>query len=158
MGYERTDISGPESTGAEFGWGGYLTGKFTVKGRNALQFSFLYGEGVANYINDGGSDVTGNDDGTDAEILPLASWYLSYLIMWSDEYSTSLGYSDVHQENTEFQEDDAFHRGQYAYVNLVRHPHERLNYGFEFLWGQLDEKDRREGENYRIQFSMKFSF
>ena len=31
VGYERTNISGPESKGAEFGWGGYLTGKLMVQ-------------------------------------------------------------------------------------------------------------------------------
>jgi hypothetical protein len=158
VGYERTDISGPESKGAKFGWGGYLTGRFAVQERNAIQFALLYGQGVANYINDGGSDVTGNDDGTDAEILPLGSWHASYLVWWSPTYATSLGYSEVLQENTDFQDDDAFHRGRYAYVNLVRHPQEGLSYGLEFLWGKLDEKDGVEGENYRLQFSTRFAF
>ena len=158
VGYERTDVAGKEHSDHKTGWGGYLTGRFNVQDRNALQFAVQYGEAVANYINDGGSDLTGNDDGTGSEVLPLFSWHLSYQIWWADGWSTSLGYSEVEQDNTAYQEDDAFHRGRYGYANLIRHPRDRIHYGLEFLYGNLEERDGLQGEDYRIQLSMKFEF
>jgi len=164
-GYERTDVAGAEYSDEKFGWGGYLSTRIVVQDRNLLRVTFLYGHGVSNYLNDGGTDLSGNDAAAvpgdpdaDAEALPIMSWHVSYELWWSDTYSSALGFSDVKQENTAFQADDAFRRGRYAFANLLRHPHPGLMYGLEALWGDLEEHDRTTGEDFRIQFSTKFAF
>jgi len=158
LAYERTDTPGAEFSDSEYGWGAFLSGRFTTQGQSGVLFSVLYGSGVSNYLNDAGPDLTGDETGIKAQTIPVATWHLSYEAWWSSQWSSSFGASQVNQENTAFQEPDAFHIGSYAYFNLIRHPHENLMYGVEFLAGKLRENDGQENEDYRIQFSTKFTF
>ena len=77
---------------------------------------------------------------------------------WNDQWSSSIGYSRVQVDNTNFQEATAFQTAQYASVNLLYTPSDKIMMGGEFLWGTREDKDGEEGEDYRLQVSFKYAF
>ena len=77
---------------------------------------------------------------------------------WSDRWSSSIGYSYTEVDNTNFQDPGAFHRGDYASVNLLTYPGENLMMGVELMWGEREDNNDATGDDTRIQFSVKYSF
>jgi len=147
----------PTFAGSVMGWGLYLSGHWRTAAKGGLLASVAYGEGIANYANDGGVDVAPDDD-LEPEALPFFLWHVAYDNWWNARWSTSLGASQAIQENSGGQNDDAFRIGSYAFVNLVHHPQAGLSYGLEFLWGEREDKDGASNDDYRLQFSTKFAF
>ena len=55
--------------------------------------------------------------------------------------SSSLGYSFTEVTNTNFQSTTAFHKGEYASVNLLWYPASKVMIGGELMWGKLHNND-----------------
>jgi hypothetical protein len=141
------------------GWGINLSTNLKFN-RDTLRASIVYGEGIQNYMNDAPADVGASDDPDQiGEALPLVGLVLFYDRVWSDEWSTAVGYSRLDIDNSVGQSADAFQTGQYALVNLMYYPVEWVMLGPEFQWG--DRENNSDGfsvDDYRVQFSAKFSF
>jgi hypothetical protein len=62
-------------------------------------------------------------------------------------------------DNSSGQAANAFKRGQYGLANLLVHPTEDFMFGAEGQWGErLNYSDGWEYDDYRVQFSMKYTF
>jgi len=79
-------------------------------------------------------------------------------LQWSSELSSAIGYSFTEVDNTNFQDPTAFHKGEYASVNLLWQPDPHLLGGMELLWGRRTDNDGAQGDDVRLQTSFKFSF
>jgi hypothetical protein len=77
---------------------------------------------------------------------------------WSKQWTSSLGYSFDKVHNTSFQTETAFHKGQYASVNLLWHPASNLYTGAELLWGKRNDNNGRSGTDTRVQYSFHWDF
>ena len=155
--------------GHQTGWGVNLSSSVNTWRKDKLQMSAVYGEGIASYMNDGGMDLgpharlvpNGNLPPIvvlGPEAVPLFGLMVYYDHYWSDQFSTSLGYSQTKVDNLNFQTGDTFNRGQYASVNLLYTPIPQLLIGGEFLWGERKDKNGATGDDSRIQLSVKYSF
>jgi hypothetical protein len=120
----------------------------------------VYGHGIASYMNDGGMDLApdGTFDDPVAKAVPLLGWLVYYDHYWSDQWSSSIGYSVTQVDNTNLQEPTAYHKGEYASVNLLYTPTPNLLIGGEAIWGQRTDNDGRQADDFRFQFSIKYSF
>ena len=79
--------------------------------------------------------------------------------VWSDKFSTSIGYSLVDISNTDGEAPIAFKRGQYGIVNLLYYPVKPVLMGGEFQWGRRsDFSNDYKFNDYKIQVSFKYSF
>jgi hypothetical protein len=111
-------------------------------------------------MNDGGMDLA--PDGTlldaHAQAVPLKGALLYLDHFWSDRWSSSIGYSITQVRNTALQAPEAYHRGEYASVNLLYTPTPNFLIGFEAIWGQRTDNDGRSADDTRFQFSVKYSF
>jgi hypothetical protein len=155
LGYDTPDGS---VSGHKTGWGANLSGAVHTVGKDSVLAQVAYGEGIANYFNDGGNDLAPLSSIGGAEALPILGLVLYYDRYWSDKWSSSIGYSETSQHNSGGQAATAFTKGQYASVNLLHYPAKNVMVGGEFLWGKLEEKDGKSGHDNRIQFSSKFNF
>ena len=150
--------------GDEMGWGINLGSAISTFGDDMLRLQVVYGEGIASYMNDGGMDLAPQLDSpapdlrVSAEVVPLTGVVAYYDHYWSDRWSSSIGYSYTEVDNTNFQDPGAFHRADYASVNLLTYPGDNLMMGVEFLWGEREDNDGSTGDDTRIQFSVKYSF
>jgi hypothetical protein len=144
--------------GSATGWGAHVSSNFKID-QDVLKVGAVYGEGISNYMNDATFDV-GAVSGPDVgEALPLLGITAFYDRTWNDEWTSTIGYSLVDIDNSELQDPDAFAKGQYALVNLLRHPVPNLMYGGELQWGDRENNsDGFTSDDFRIQFSVKYNF
>ena len=171
VGFEyQTNPAQPFKKGDETGWGLDLTGAFNTIGKDKLYLSVVYGDGIASYMNDGGMDIAPTaafppvvnpiapPPVLSAKAVPLTGVMAYYDHYWNDMFSTTLGYSFTQVDNTNFQATNAFHKGEYASVNLLMYPAERVMVGVELMWGKRHNNDGESGDDVRFQFSAKYNF
>jgi len=158
LGYERLDNGNKDY---EIGWGINTSTALNTWGRDQLKLQVAYGEGIGNYMNDGGVDIAPDSadlSKANAEAVPL--WGLSayYDHYWNDRWSTSVGWSMTDLDTTNGQSPDEFKKGQIANINLLYYPADHVMMGTEFIWGQREDIDGSTGTDYQIQFSLKVDF
>jgi len=153
------------SSGSETGWGVNVGSAINTFGQDKILLQVVYGEGIASYMNDGGMDLapTATFDDTavtdvQAEAVQLTGIVAYYDHYWSDQWSSSIGYSYTEVDNTNFQAADTFNKGEYASVNLLHYPGENLMIGGEFLYGRRTNNDGADGDDVRFQFTVKYNF
>lgn len=144
------------------GWGINLTSAINVLERDAIRVGIVYGEGIASYMNDGGMDAgpdrAPGDPGVQLEAVELTGVSAYYDHWWSDQWSSSAGYSFTKVDNTDGQTPDTFKKGQYASANLLYYPVENVMVGAELLWGEREDFDGDDGDDTRLQISFKYNF
>jgi hypothetical protein len=168
VGFDSADTPDNQPKNHKLGWGVNLASNLKVGAKDVLHLSGVYGEGIASYMNDGGMDLgpkglpvflpDGRIAGLAPDVVPLLGLVAYYDHYWSDKLSSSIGWSETRVDNLSFQAPDAFHKGQYASVNLLWTPDPRLLFGGEFLWGQREDNNGATGDDTRLQFSFKYSF
>jgi hypothetical protein len=152
-------------SGDDLGWGINLSTNVKIGANNTLRGSFLYGEGVENYMNDAPVDV-GIENDLDNTVSPVRGVALPVLGIvafldhtWNENFSSSVGYSMIDIDNSDAQSDDAFSAGQYIVANIMYYPVTNAMAGVEFQWG--DRENFRDDFNpsiTKIQFSFKYNF
>jgi len=168
VGYETRNSEDNEPKGHKTGWGLDLTSAINFK-PVTLKLGAVYGRGLATYMNDGGMDLAPaidvvRDGETGFVIIPRAEavklFGLSAFadVQWSKNWSSTIGYSFDKVDNTNFQEAGAFHKGEYALVNLLWTPAPPVMTGFELQWGKRTDNDGSKGHDLRVQYSFKYSF
>jgi len=155
LGYERTDTGNSDYV---TGWGFNASSVINTWGRDQLKLQVAYGEGIGNYFNDGGLDVApkGSDladvDAQAVEIVGIVAYYDHY---WSDKWSSSIGWSMTDLDTEDGQAGAEFKRGQIAQTNLLYYPMDHVMLGVEFLWGEREDVNGEDGDDYRINFAIK---
>jgi hypothetical protein len=165
-------------SGDALGWGLNLSSNLKFSKNDVLRLSFVYGEGIQNYMNDAPVDVAikNNFDNAVKPIegvaLPMYSAVAFLDHTWNEKFSTAIGYSILNIDNSDGQDYDAFHIGQYALVDLCYYPVPNVMMGAEVQWGNREnfnnlEEDGEDQypENYlktadiiKVQFSFKYNF
>ena len=160
------------------GWGLNLSSNLNISKNDVLRLSFVYGEGIQNYMNDAPVDIgiKNNSDANDPEkpikgvALPMYSAVAFLDHTWNENFSTAIGYSMLNIDNSDGQDYYAFHRGQYALANLIYYPVPNVMMGAEVQWGNRDnfnnlndEADYPEdylktADIIKVQFSFKYNF
>jgi hypothetical protein len=175
VGYDTAGTPDNRPHGSKFGWG--INGGAVVKVSPAtLKLAAVYGHGIATYMNDGGMDLAPSaalipapaifpapanpplHELLSGKAVPLLGVSAYVDMQWAKRWSSSFGYSFTKVDNTNFQEPDAFHKGEYASGNLLWTPVDRLTTGFELLWGRRTDNDGNTGVDLRTQFTFKISF
>jgi len=158
VGFEVITNPGGDPSGTKFGWG--LSGSAGIHtiGKDRVLMQVTYGEAIANYFNDGGNDLGPDGNLADAKTIPSLGWMAYYDRFWSDEWSSSVGFSEHRQNNTNGQSDTSFKTGQYFSVNTLWTPLPNFMTGLEFLWGRRENNDENDESDSRVQLSFKYNF
>ena len=157
LGFETTSGANGDPSGSKTGYGINLSGSYNTFGKNKIHAQLAFGQGIANYSNDCCVDLA-TDAAGNAEAVPLLNWLLYYDHWWNDKLSSSIGYSQNVQDNTDGQASAAQHIGKYASANLLYYPVRNVMTGVELLRGERENKNGNSGTDTRMQFSAKFSF
>jgi hypothetical protein len=149
------------SNGTVTGFG--LNASSTIKlvpDKLTLLAAVVYGEGIANYMNDATPDLaaSGTVAAPSADAVPLLGLTAYLDVAWSPLLTSSFGYSTVRLTTTSLQPGGAYETGEYASANLLVHPARNLMGGVELQWAKRTDKGGASGDDFRVQFSMKGSF
>ena len=160
VGYDTLGTTDNRPKGAQLGWGINAGGHIALFQKDRLILEVNHGDGIASYQNDGGVDLAPELQGgaLHAKAVPLTGFEAYYDRYWDDHFSTALGYSFVQVDNTNFQEASAFHKADYASINLLWTPASRILIVGELLWGKREDNDGATGRDVRFQFSIKYTF
>ena len=156
--------------GGATGWGLNLSSNINVGESNVVRASFVYGEGIENYMNDAPADIgiEANPGNVTTPVkgvaLPVTGIVAFLDHTWSEKYSTSVGYSMLDIDNSDGQATDAFHRGQYAVGNLLYYPTANVMMGVELQYGKREnfKADPVTGfessDDVKVQVSFRYNF
>lgn len=160
IGYETLNQPNNNPKDHELGWGASLSSNIKFLEKDRLILSLTYGQGIASYMNDGGTDLApkGRPGDLEAKAVPLLGVVAYYDHYWNQKNSSAFGYSRTQVDNTSFQEDNAFHKGEYASVNFLHTPAKNIMMGVEMLWGARTDSNGNYGNDVRSQVSFKYSF
>ncbi len=144
----------------ELGWGINLSGALNLFKKDQLMAQVVYGEGISNYMNDGGTDLAPSQTppGAHAEAVSTLGWLLYYNRTWSDHFTSSFGFSENRQDTIAGQTGDAFEVGQYASANLLYQPVPDFFIGPEYIWGRRENRNGNDATDNRLQVSAKYNF
>ena len=155
--YQNVLTPDNEPSGHQTGYGVNLAGAFKVFAKDQINLQFVSGKAIASYMNDGGVDLAPGQ-GLRAETVTSTGWLAYYNHVWADKWTSTVGYSQHQQNNTDGQLGTAFRRGSYANANLLYTPAKNVLTGLEFVWGELQQKSGESATDYRLQFSTKVTF
>lgn len=163
--YDTANTPDNAPKGSRLGWGVNASGHVNLFARDKLIGSVVYGEGIASYLSDGGTDLAPRvltSAGVPPQIRPAALPILGIMAYlehhWDNHWKTSGGYSMTQVDNTNLQSGSAYHRGEYASINLTYMPVKGVTLGGEFLWGKRSDFDGSSGNDPRIQLSARYDF
>jgi DcaP outer membrane protein len=166
IGYtDRAASATQDISGHVIGWGLHLSTVLNVTKMDVFRGSFVYGQGVENYMNDAPVDVgvVANPGNTRAPIKGKALPVLGIVAFldhnWTSKLSTAIGYSSCNITNTDLAKPTAYSFGQYAIVNLVTTPFKNFLAAVEVEYGQRNNFDGSYTANdVKLQFSFKYNF
>jgi hypothetical protein len=166
IGWQDQNVSGVRDiSGNVTGWGLHLSTVLNITKMDVFRGSFVYGEGVENYMNDAPVDVgiVSNPGNARTPIkgkaLPVTGIVAFLDHNWNSKLSTSIGWSGCYISNTEFASGTAYKDGQYAIVNLVATPFKNFLAAAELEYGRRENFDGSYTANdVKLQFSFKYNF
>jgi len=145
-----------------FGWGLSFTSTWRAFGRDAINYQVAYGNGIARYGGDTGAlglDAAPRSQ-TDLTLkaLPMFAPWVSYQHWWSRNIRSSATFGLAQIQNTEFQPGNTYHKSTYSSVNVIWNVVGSLDFGAEFLYGWVEEKDGQKANAPRFQLSGRYTF
>jgi hypothetical protein len=156
---DQFDLSGHAT-----GWGLNLSTNIKLA-KDVVRLAYVFGEGIQNYMNDSPVDV-GIKRNPGNLVTPVTGEALgiqgiSAFIdhVWSEHYTSAIGYSWQDNDNSDGQSPSAFRVGHYALGNLLYTPVSNVMFGGEFQWGRRENfSDGFSYDGYKLQFSFKYNF
>lgn len=146
---------------ADVGFGGAISAIINTWKQNHFSVFFVTGKGIANFISDlSGLGYNGVPDFNTNKLVLLNSTggFIAYTHYWNDKFSSNIIYSYVKLEKTSLLTKSDFKYSNYALINLFYAPFARVNFGVEYVWGELFVQDNRNGDANRLQFLAQFNF
>jgi hypothetical protein len=151
-------------SGSETGWGLNLSTNVKL-GRHVFRGSLVYGEAIQNYLNDAGLDIGVVENFSDpnrpivGKGIPVVALSAFVDLNWSEEWTSTVGFSFQDNDITNGQTASTFESGSYALANLLWHPVPNVLIGAELQYADRDNySDGFSSDDVRIQFSAKWSF
>jgi len=141
-----------------FGGGLSLSAVKSLFTRDSLQLQGTLGQGIARYDNDDffNNDAAYNQSG-DLKALPYLGVMVGYTHGWAEKWRSTATYGLVNINNEISQGPTAYHRTQYASLNLMWQPLKLLTVGVEGLYGHKEAQSGATGADWRIQFGVVYS-
>jgi hypothetical protein len=152
-------------SGSAVGWGFSLSSGLNLGKKALLHLQGIYGEGVENYFNDAPVDIGIQNNFSDPTkpvigvALPDVGLVAFLDYNWSSKFTSSVGYSTTIITNSDAQEDDAYHKGQYIVANFLYNPVPNVMTGVELQW--IDRENYDDGftsQATKINFTFKYNF
>ena len=152
-------------SGHAVGWGLNLSSNLKFATETTGRFQVVYGKGIQNYMNDGGTDIGIKHNLSDPSrpVYGVAQPVFGLVAFidhrWNKRFSSSAGFSMLDIDHADAQASDSYAQGQYAVANLLYYPVKNVMTGVELQYGKRKNfADGFSTDIMKIQFSFKYSF
>ena len=148
-------------SGSVTGWGAHLSAVINLTKSTVFRGSYVYGEGIQNYMQDAPNDVgtVVNGGVLEGKALPITGTMAWIDHNWNPNWWTSLGYSSASIENTATAAGTtSYKKGQYAMLTIGTTPVQNTMAAVEFQWGQREGEDGFTADGMKVHFSLKYNF
>lgn len=128
--------------------------------RSRFLGQYAVGRGINRYLNDVnglGLDAT-FDPVNGFRTLESSGWFIAYEQWWTKTLISNFTYGETHCDLTNTLPNNTYQNAQYATVNLIWLPVERLGVGIEYLYGSRENFDNQKGHAHRIQTAVQYKF
>ncbi len=144
---------------ASFGWGGSLSGKIPVLGKDDVRFMFTGGKGIGRYLALSAFGDAAVNSSNEIQTVWVLDGFVAYRHVWSEEWRSNVILSGI----TGLSLDDilggtATRRTASAAANLLFSPVTKLTLGAEFRFADRIEVTGNSGSLLRMQLSAKYYF
>ncbi|WP_185266704.1 DcaP family trimeric outer membrane transporter [Halopseudomonas xiamenensis] len=149
-------VNGVDYDDSKTGWGFNVAGMWALNPNTSLKANAVYGDGIGRYINNGwANDMRLNADGS---VETITSWGASVALEQRWTPTTASTFSIGH-----FNNEDDFAAFGTEKVNTYRmnyrwYPLHSIMIGGELMHATRDFVDGRDGDNTRLQLSVRKSF
>ena len=142
---------------SRFGWAANLTSSiYTFHKKGAFRLQTVIGQGYAGYNNDGGVEIT-PDENFGATVPLQFGFSAFYDHNFTKKWMTSIGFSETHQNNSAGQTEDAFNKSYYSVAQLIYQIIDNhLTIGLSLQYGQRFNNDGNTADDERIMFSARY--
>ena len=149
------NTAGP--TDSALGWGANFSGVLKSWGKDAWLADFTYGDGIGRYIQDlpDGSAAVVTTNGN-LQTLTAYGTFMGYEHYWTDHWRSTATYGFVHLQDGE-QGGSAFKKTDYVSANLIWSPTPHVSMGLEYLYGFKGVQSGLDGNDHRLQLSIKYN-
>ena len=153
-----------ESSTSLFGWGVQASTYIETTPVLTLYGSGVYGEGIANYIQDLsglGYDFTPDPQNpARVQTLPVWGWYGAARIgVIPQRLFLSAGYSEAHiQHKNGFYADNQYRNGQYVFANVFYNLTPRCILAVEYLYGSRENMNGLKNHANRASMQIQYNF
>jgi hypothetical protein len=137
------------------GYGGLLSGRIIFKKSYKINFQFVGGKGISNYIkalNGTGLDAVYNPQEGIYKLLTSYGGFLSLTHQWNKLFASQVTSGSTFVVNQDFQPPDAFRYSYYFSFNSFFNYSKVINFGLEYSYGERINKDDESGNANRISF------
>lgn len=152
-----------DKTHSIFGWGAQLSGSIQIGKRLTTYMQFLYGEGIAAYIQDiagTGLDLVNNPNRPNSmQALPMMSWIAGAQYMFSPKWLATVAYSGVKVfSQNDYHVASTYQLANYLSVNAFYNVTPSCQVGAAYLYGTRRNMDKQQGHANRVQAIIQYNF
>lgn len=142
-----------------FAWGLNQSGSFLIgDGQDRAAWYLIFGDGIGRYI-EGGIDqgATVNAQGKLDTQFGYGG-YITFQHWWTETLQSNIDFGIGHYNLNPEANPSANESLYSSHTNLIWMPIEELLFGFEYVWGNRQVHDGREGHLRRFMFTSMFYF
>lgn len=139
----------------------HLSGKIHLAGKDDLRFSAFAGNALGRYNALNAFNAAQIDANGDVELVNQVGGYVAYRHFWGDSnYRSTFTYGATSGDyDTAALATTAVNKSvQSASINLLYSPVPQLTYGGELIFAQRELENGQQGDQQRLQFSVKYGF
>ena len=145
------------------GWGVQASGSFAIGNAVRLYGQFVYGEGLAEYVQDLQGlpyDMVGSKGVMGSMVnLPVMAYFAGAQFNITPQIPLTVGYSQVTLFNREHALPNSdYHIGQYLVANCFYNISRAWSVGVEYLYGMRHDFVEHFGRAQRVQAAIQFNF
>lgn len=145
------------------GWGVQLSGAIQAGKRLTTYMQFLYGKGIAEYIQDidgTGLDMVANPEKPHSmQALPVMSWIAGLQYAFGPKWLATAAYSGVKVFGEhDYRVSDTYKIAHYLSVNLFYNLTPSCQLGAAYLYGTRENMDTQQGHANRVQAIVQYNF
>lgn len=142
-----------------YGYGGNISGTFSVFKKDLLIYQALAGKGIERYlVGLGGYGLDAASYENKLNALPVYGGYLGYQHFWNKTVNSSIMYGYQEVQNKFYADYAHIFVGNYYSANLFFYPIENVAVGFEFVYGDKKDYLDQKGRNHRYYATVEYSF